>query len=486
MARQHRQGHGTATGLAALVAVAAVAFLLCFAPFDRPVVLDPATWDYMSVEMASTGMVPHRDIFVHKTPLAALLGAAGAKVSLTLGGDALTGAHAAYLLVAALGPALLFLICLKSFSLPTALAAAAFMMAFDQWPVAAVEGVRPKMATTVFGLASLLAALRGRPLSAGFFGALATWCWQPGLAFALGAMWELRGRWLYNGARLAIGAALPTAALLLWLGMSGALDDFFRQALLFNFDYIGHHARSPTGTLLHLYQLAKFWNPVEGLLLLVALAGLVLSRGQGAGLPRGLMAATLAYTAMTFVSLQAWPDTILFVPGLSALLAGGLAGIGYGWSRKRGRWTNTAIQAAIVVVALAMALSPHSKRLHPPISFDEQAAFMEGLATGLKESDSVLVVSLPEFLIHQQRRSRWPWPYLWFGVDRFADQHSPGGFKALLKGLEADPPGLMLVARRWSGEHRKDFETWARTRYRRQRVYFYPHTRRPINVYRPF
>jgi hypothetical protein len=52
-------------------------FLFSFDPLSRPLGLDPATWDYMSVEV-SRGLIPYRDIFLHKTPLAALLGSTGA------------------------------------------------------------------------------------------------------------------------------------------------------------------------------------------------------------------------------------------------------------------------------------------------------------------------------------------------------------------------------------------------------------------------
>ena len=119
-----------------------------------------------------------------------------------------------------------------------------------------------------------------------------------------------------------------------------------------------------------------------------------------------------------------------------------------------------------------------------PIDYEQQANFMHGLAGGLSETDRILVVSLPELSIHTHRRSVWKWPYMWFGVDAFAASKTPGGFDAILGELEADPPVLMIVARRWRGPLRQRFEQWARTRYDRQRVHQYPHTVRPINVYR--
>ena len=102
----------------------------------------------------------------------------------------------------------------------------------------------------------------------------------------------------------------------------------------------------------------------------------------------------------------------------------------------------------------------------------------------VEKQDRVLVVSLPEFLIHTGRHSVWPWPYLWFGVDRYAAEHTEGGFAGMLSELERSDPALLLICRRWNGPLRRRFDAWALPRYTRQRVWFYPHTVRPMNVYR--
>jgi hypothetical protein len=126
-----------------------------------------------------------------------------------------------------------------------------------------------------------------------------------------------------------------------------------------------------------------------------------------------------------------------------------------------------------------------NSRLRPPLDFQAQGEFMRRLAAGLGPDDRVLVVSLPEFLIHTGRRSIWKWPYLWFGVDRFAAEHTEGGFDGLLGALDAEPPALILIARRWQGPLRERFDQWAVTRYTRSQRRTYAHTARPIQVYRP-
>ncbi|MEE8312621.1 MAG: hypothetical protein V3R77_10195 [Candidatus Binatia bacterium] len=463
------------TAIAAGIWLAAVAFYLTFDPFNRFVGLDAATWDWMSISLLD-GRIPYRDVFLHKTPGAALLGGAGAALARTLGATPLAGAHASCIAFGAAGPALLYLICRERMGVIAALAAAAFMLSFDQWVVASVEGVRPKIFTTTLGLVALLASERRRWLAAGIAGGAATLCWQPGLAFLLGSLWALRaeesGGRIHAVTRMAVGAAIAPALLLAWLAAAGALRDFFAQSILFNFQYIHLHARSPEGTLRRLLKLTRQWNPAELFLLAPALLGALLQRSR---VPAGLMVAGAAYLALAFVSFQAWPDMILFSAPTAALLAAGLSSL----VPASAPW-----QAVVLALAAALAARPASARLEPPITFEDQSRFMHSLTTELTDDDTVLVVSLPEFMIHTGRQSVWKWPYLWFGVDRFAAESTPGGFDALLAELSRHPPGLMLVARRWQGPLRAQFDRWAAPLYRRTRVHHHPHTVKPINVYR--
>ncbi len=491
MGGQARLPGGTDKLAAAALFLGGLAFLFAFEPLARPAVLDPATWDLMSLGILE-GRIPYRDVFLHKTPGGALLGAAGAAVFPrlpTLGLSPFEGAHALFILLGAAGPVLLFAICRRSQPLGVALAAALLMVAFDQWPTAALEGVRPKVATTVFGLAALVAAGGRRPFASGLAAGVSVMCWQPGLCFLAGAAWQLagtgqRGRQL---AWLAAGAALPAALILAWLWSVAALGDFVEQALVFNLFYIEWHARGPGETVAQLARLARSWNPVELRLAPLALLGLALeARRHG---PGPLTVAGLLYLAMSFISLQAWPDTILFAPFVAAALAVGLARLASTASSiARSEATRARAKAvallAILLLSAAAAVTPKSNRMHTPVSFEEQAGFVSELAAGLNETDSVLVLGLPEFSIHTGRPSLWRWPYMWFGVDRFVADRTAGGFAGMLSGLERADPVLMLVARRWSGPLRRQFHEWATQRYRLEERFFYPHTKRPIRIYR--
>ncbi len=474
----------TRFGVEALVVfVLAAAYLLSFRPFERPVVLDPATWDYMSLALGD-GMVPYRDVFLHKTPGALFCGAAGASLARASSIEPIHGVHAVFLLFGALAPAVLFYGCRRAgHTVVTSCSAAAWLLAFDQWSLAAIEGARPKVATTAFGLMALSAARR-RPVSSGVLGSISLLCWQPGLVFLAAAVLQrLRGvtREVGRGAALlrattpvAAGAALPIAALLGFLAWQGALADFWRDTVIFNLHYVSINARGPLETIARVWTLISKWNALELLLLVPAVVGVSFLDRR---FPDGLAVATLLYAALVFVSVQAWPDTILLGPGLAATLAVGLSAAGR-------RYLGTLGPAAVLVTGLVAMATPRSSRFFPPVTLAEQRESYRALAADLAPSDRVFVVSAPEFLIHTGRHNTLPWPYMWFGVDRFAAGSPGDGFDAVLRRLEEADPRLMVVCRRWGGPLRKSFEAWASTRYSREAVPLYPHVSRPMAVYR--
>jgi hypothetical protein len=465
---------------AAAWAVFAGAFLLLlsFDPLGRPVGLDPATWDYMSLALLD-GRIPYRDIFLHKTPLAAFIGGLGAFGARALGFSPLDGAHLVFLLLGAAAPAVLLLLVRHRGPLAAAIAAAAWMLAVDQWLIASIEGVRPKVATTAFGLACLLAAERGRPATAGVFGGLATLCWQPGLAFPVAALWTLlravEKRRALTTLRFGLGAAAPAVLLLALLASVSALDDFFAQAVGFNLHYIDLHSRPPWNTITHLYQLLLQWNAVELLVVPVSVAALAI---RDSPIPRSLVIASVAYFGLMLVNFQSWPDMILIAPMLGTLAGCGLV------AAIRGAGGNPAAAGLAIAAGALIAAVPASGRARPPITYGDQAAFIKTITEDLQADDSVLTVGYPELLIHTGRHSVWRWPYMWFGVDRFAAQSAGGNFDSTLAELDRHPPRLMVVARRWSGPLRRAFEVWASERYTRTELRQYPHTVRPIVVYR--
>ena len=474
---------------AVAIFVAAAAYFASFRPWLRPVLLDAATWDYMAVETAR-GLIPYRDVFLHKTPGGALIGAVAASAGSALGIEPVLAAHALFLMLGALGPVLLFLLCRPNLPRGAAITAAIALLAYEEWVVSALQGCLPKIPTVVFGLASMLAAERGAALSASVFGGCSVLCWQPGLAFLLGS-WAaiVRGgeRRLTRLAGIALASLVPAALLLGWLAAHGGLRDFFDQAVLFNLHYIHDKARTPLGTLKALARTIGEWNTLDILLAPAAVAGLGLLRGKEANpgslqararLPISVVVSGCIYAAMTFISYQSWPDAILLGPLAATILGAGLYSL---------LATRLAAGAATIgaVSILALTAIPDSRpKFHPPVDFATQRELFVALAGGLSPNDVVVGVSVPEFFIHTGRRNGWKWPFLWFGVDDFASDHHEGGFDGILDDLDRQRPAMILIGRMWAGPHRARFEAWAATRYDVTSSRPFPHVKRPLRIYR--
>lgn len=459
--------------------------LLAAAPWQRALALDAATWDSLAIGL-TRGEIPYRDIFLHKTPGAAFLGAIGASVAGLFGVEPVFGAHAVFLLLGALAPALLFALVRRRLPRTEALSCAVFLLAWEAWPLAALEGTRPKVATVTLGLLSMaLAGAKPRGpsgLLAGLAAAAAATCWQPGIVFAPAAVAErfqstLRSTrveqrvWFYS---FALGLAVLPMLLLSWLAAHNALDDFIQQTLFFNVDYVERGLRPFSLGLPKILSTIANFSAAELVLLPIALIGVAIAPRTVAP---GIAVSGIAYLGLAFVSFQGWPDTLLLLPLFAVLLGAGLsAGAQVLWDRRVG-------PPAVFAFALWAALTPNWERLGRAVTFQEQRATMNQLTNDLDPTSAIVAIGTPEILLHANRGRDWRWPYFWFGVDEFAAAQM-GDFDAVLADLQRLDPALITVARRWRGPHRNHFEAWAATRYEKTRLAVYPHRIEPINVYK--
>jgi len=273
---------------------------------------------------------------------------------------------------------------------------------------------------------------------------------------------------------MAAGALLPVVGLLVWLGTRGALGDFLAQAVFFNVDYIELRALPAGQTAAKLASMLWRWDRPEVFALPFALAGLWRARWR---MPPGVAVSGLIYLAMIFASFQSWPDTILLGPMIACATGIGLHAL-------VGRLGGGRLPAAgLVALAAVLACTPSTPRVRPPVTYDDQAAFVARAIGPLNPDDSIVAISAPAVLVHLNRRSAWKWPYMWSGVDRFAAAHTPGGEQGVVDELARIDPAVIVVARRWQGPLRQRFERWAAERYSRTRYYFYPDAT-PVVVYR--
>lgn len=471
--------------LAAALFVGTALLLAAAAPGQRALALDAATWDSLAVGL-TRGEIPYRDVFLHKTPGAAILGACSAKLATWIGLEAVRGTHALFLCLGALAPALLFAVARRRLPRTEAVACAVFLVAFEAWPLAALEGTRPKVATVTLGLLSMIFAASSRPGLAGFgagaAAAAAAVCWQPGIVFIAGAASEAwavisrhpmqhRRAWLY-----AFGAGLCSipALLVSWLAAYGAFSDFVEQAVYFNVAYVERGLRPISAAIPKIFSTISSFSAAEISLLPIALIGVALAPKA---VPRGILVSGLCYCALALLSFQGWPDTLLLLPMLAVLLGTGLSALA------QTLWGRCAGPPAVLALALWAALTPNWQRLQTPVTFLEQRQTMASLTRDIADDEVIVAIGTPEILLHSNRGRVWPWPYFWFGVDEFA-AHKMGNFDAVLEDLERLDPALITIARRWKGAHRQSFERWAAARYDQSQLAVYPHRVEPIRVYR--
>ncbi|MFT4571706.1 MAG: hypothetical protein ACI8TX_001626 [Hyphomicrobiaceae bacterium] len=462
--------------IAALLWAALLGWLLSWHPFQRALLLDAATWDSLSVGLAH-GEIPYRDVFLHKTPGAAMLGALGVWVAEAFDKPGVFGAHAVFLALGAAGPALLYLVCRVRLGVAAALTAALWFAAADVWTVAALEGVRPKIATVVFGLGSLLAAGHARAAWAGIFATASALCWQPGLVFGVGAVLELtfanshprRGQWF----RFGFAASLVVAAFLIWLSIQGALSAFFADAIVFNREYVSTGLKPVAATASRLWSILERLALPEVMIAMLAFPAIVLRRPA---VPPGLALAGGLYLAIVFTSFQGWPDTLLLMPTIAMLLAVGTNAI------LESVWPRRTVAIVCLLLAAWTVATPDWSRIRTPITYQEQSTTIASLMRRIPADQPIVAIGAPEILLHSERGRDWPWPYFWFGVDRFAADQS-GGFKAMLDELEALNPAMIVIARRWQGRYHDDFEVWAKQRYERSTFRVFPHTKSPCQVW---
>src|SRR5215216_6416122 len=188
---------------------------------------DRANWDYFAQTVARGG-VPYRDVVNIKTPLSAYIGAAAILAARPFGIREIYATRATSVLMAALTVSFTFLVAALYFdSRPIGLLAAFILMGVYNFARLNSDGIQPKTPMILFGLITLLAVIKDRPMLAGVFGMLSALSWQPGLLF-VGAAGLSASKYLTNWRDMKVikviaGASVPLALLLGYLWACGAL-----------------------------------------------------------------------------------------------------------------------------------------------------------------------------------------------------------------------------------------------------------------------
>lgn len=246
-----------------------------------PIVSDVRFYLYFAWRV-SQGAVPHLDFFDHKTQLATFLGAGLFALGDGLGLDPLLAVRAGYLLLAALGGVLAFLVLARIGGGRAGFLGVLAYCSFGLLGYLPALGCVPKLAAVLCATGAALLAQRGRWLAAGLLGATAALDWQVGALAWLGVLagaWvaaERRGPAL---ARVAAGGALAGGAYLAFFGLQGALGAMLDQTFLGSLARsAGTQARDTLATRLgRMGQLVASDCPSQAWLVYLSLAGVPLA-----------------------------------------------------------------------------------------------------------------------------------------------------------------------------------------------------------------
>lgn len=459
--------------------------------WNQPSGGDRANWDYFA-QVIARGGVPYRDVVNIKSPLSAYIGAAAILVSKPLGLGDVLAIRITFFALAVLTLGFTFLVALDYFkSIRIAFFAATVMLTFDAFARFNAGGIQPKTPMVLFGLVTLWAIDKDRPLTAGVFGMLSALTWQPGLLF-VGAAGLAFSRyltsWRYRkAARMLAGAAIPLVILLAYFWASGALESFYLWNIHFNATvYAPHEARSLENFFKHLSKLLNGFYHNSRDYFYLALAGLCIAIWQESrrGIKHGgrrllerasthaVIVAPLVYFGFCMIDIQSGPDLIPLVPFVAVFAAVALEFVVEQTANlfSRVRKNHAAIESWATVAIIGFILyrnvsgASFFERAFPTLK--DQGPAVEEITSHLEPGDKIFVHGRTEILVLSGLTSASKYFLLDRGKARYLDQVEPGGFDGWLERLKSEPPKIVVLDRLGTDGALKPLEDWVAAEYR--------------------
>ena len=472
----------------ALVLITAALFAM-YRPLEQRVGGDPAVYDYIA-QCILRGQIPYRDVVDIKGPGSYYITAAAMWLGRWIGLRDVLADRVAHGLMLAMLLAAVFKVAIEYLDSWIAGVLACFFIvmssAFMYWMAL---GAQPKLPMAIFGLLSLLMIKRNKPFWAGVFSMLSCLCWQPGLLFAGTAFLVMSGyltRWRNPGLLwLAVGAALPLAAVLVYLGYLGALPYFWAYAIQYNYSVFGPSAtKPPAAAMTHFFKVS---NRVLGPLIIgfaIAAAGWAAfvfqqirakrqwsSLGPTDFLKDAIAIPPLVYFIFCLVNFQGGPDLVLFFPfaGIFAaffvverLNVRGPRLTGRG-DQVAGRWIPLTIAALMLAVAFEQGLIAWRSGSG---FFKSQDAAIKSIGALLGPEDKIYVHGSVELLVLLNRPNMNPYVFVDWGMDDFiAKKWYGGSFDKILEEMESQNPKIVSLSRLGRVNHGADLERWASDHY---------------------
>ena len=482
-----------ARNLFLLTIVVAAVIYSQFQFFSVPERGDRANWDYMA-QVIARGGVPYRDVVNIKSPLSAYIGAAAIAITRPFGLRDVLAIRSVYFLLAALTVGFTFLVSYSYFaSRLGALLAATIMLAFNSFATLNC-GIQPKTPMVLFGLMSLWAVKRDRPLESGIYGMLSTLSWQPGLLF-VGAAGLAFSHYLTNWrdlrvVRLLVGAAIPLVILVMYLAVAGALKDFFLWTIHFNYAVYGpREVRPVSGFFYWFNQLLSrpyrqeriyFYLSAVGFLMVVAKEIWLCVRGGFkhtlTAAPRhAILIAPLVYFLFCMIDIQGGADLIPLLPFVGIFVAAGIL-LGLEWlsflvGRLRRSLNTKPVQyatlaAAVIAVFIFSVADAFSFHRGFPTLKDQYEGIKE-LTGRLQPGDKLFVHGQTEILVLSGLNNASKYFFLDRGKDMYLNKVEPGGYQGWLGRLKEERPKIVALSRLRAVDHGQDFREWMRQEYDR-------------------
>jgi hypothetical protein len=467
----------------------ATVLMLFYRPFSQLEGGDSAIYDYIA-QTILRGQLPYRDVVDIKGPASVYLSAAAVAIGRLIGMQDVMAIRLFHVLMVGLLAALTFrvgVVFMRSRFI--GVIAALLPLVSPAMIEMLIGGTQPKLPMMILGLASLLLVAKDRPFWAGLFGMMACLCWQPGLMF-VGTAFLIFSKYLMSwrdlrAVKVAIGAALPLALVVLYFYAKGALGDLWSYTIVYNYSVFGPEAKQPLANAgSHLWTIIRRVFERKTVFLIIALGGLVIDiaerihvkfkQGWQHELFRdAVIWPALVYLIFAFINFQAGPDLIPFLPFIGLFAAWAFAQA----ARLIARYAPARLAdyqphiehlvlAGALAVVLALVIWPALRYRVGGETLQKQIEEVNAIAAQLQPDDKVYSHGTIGMLVLMNRPNMNPYVFLDWDMDTFiAARKYNGSFQALIDEMEAGKPKIVGISRLRAVRHGDEFEQWVKAHY---------------------
>ncbi len=447
---------------------------------------DQAIWDYIA-QAILRGQIPYRDVIEIKTPLSAYLSALIIALVRPLGLNDVIAIRLLYvLLVGAIAATTFYVTFIYLKSRKAGMIAVLTLLMSDHFISWMISGTEPKLCMILFGLFTLILIAKDKPVFAGICSMLSFLSWQPGLLFTGTAVLVLSNyltRWRDGRAvKVLVGAILPLLITALYFAGPGALDDFWRWTIEYNFKVYAPMAHK-TDSVFHVAAIFYRVFHFEIILPILSLIGLVIYINQQVRArftdkktapeqyyySDALWIPPVVYLLFCFINLQAGPDLIPIFPFVGIFAGYCVMRISEWLKQKTAtsqlQLSNWLPKLAILLMSILALWNGFTFLRERGSPLREQIKSLAPIKKELAEGDSIYAHGATEILVLLNKPNANPYTFLDFGKDDFIASQLTEGFNGFIAELETQKPKVVVLARLRKVEHRDDLKKWAETYY---------------------